>query len=120
MTIRHWRRWLPLAILAGVGLSGIAQAQTQTTATFYHPSLHGGVMRWGGTYDRWDPTIAASNAYPAGTPLRVTRVGTDRSIQVTVRDTGAPALTLDLSEAGFQLLGSLSEGRIPVVVEVVR
>jgi rare lipoprotein A len=120
LLVRHWRRWLPVTLLLGVAASGIAQAQTQTTATYYHPSLHGNVMRWGGTYNRWDPTIAASNAYPAGTPLRVTRVGTDRSIQVTVRDTGAPSLTLDLSEAGFQQLGTLAEGRIPVTVEVVR
>jgi rare lipoprotein A (peptidoglycan hydrolase) len=120
VTIPKWRRWLPLAVLAGVGLSGVVQAQTQTTATWYHPSLHGNVMRYGGVYDRHDPTIAASNAYPAGTPLRVTRVGTDRSISVTVRDTGAPSLTLDLSEAGFMQLGTLAEGRIPVTVEVLR
>ncbi len=37
-----------------------------------------------------------------------------------VTDTGAPSLTLDLSEAGFQQLGTLAEGRIPVTVEVLR
>lgn len=118
--MNRWRRWLPCLLLLGVAASGIAQAQTTTTATYFHPSLAGNVMRYGGTYDRWDPSIAASNAYPGGTTLRVTRVGTERSILVTVRDTGAPSLTLDLSEAGFQQLGTLAEGRIPVTVEVVR
>jgi rare lipoprotein A (peptidoglycan hydrolase) len=90
-----------------------------TTATYYHPSLHGNRMAHGGTYDRFDPTIAASNTYPAFTRLRVTRLATGRSIEVVMRDTGSPRLTLDLSEAGFQQLASLSEGRISVRVEVL-
>lgn len=98
---------------------GLAQERT-TSVTYYHSSLHGGIMRCGGTYNRWDQTIAASNWYPCGTRLLVTRTSTGESIEVTVRDTGSARLTVDLSEAGFQQLGSLSEGRINVTVDVIR
>lgn len=40
MTTRHWRRWLPLAILAGVAVSGVSQAQEAMTVrvTYYLPT----------------------------------------------------------------------------------
>jgi rare lipoprotein A (peptidoglycan hydrolase) len=91
----------------------------ETMATYYHPSLHGGVMANGERYNRWDPEIAACNWFPLGTLLKVTRRGTDASIYVRIKDRGSAALTLDLTEAGFARLGYLGEGRIPVSIEVV-
>ena len=91
----------------------------ETTATYYHPSLQGGVMANGERYNRWDPAIAACNWYPLGTLLKVTRRGSDASIYVQIKDRGSAALTLDLTEAGFARLGSLGEGRIPVSIEII-
>jgi rare lipoprotein A (peptidoglycan hydrolase) len=90
----------------------------ETMATYYHPSLQGGVMANGERYNRWDPEIAACNWYPLGTLLKVTRRGTDASIYVQIKDRGSSALTLDLTEAGFARLGYLGEGRIPVSIEM--
>ena len=97
-----------------------ARDTVDTTATFYHPSLHGLQMANGVAYDRSNPIIAASNWYPLDTLLKVTRQGTAEHIYVRVQDRGARTLTLDLSEAGFTQLGRLHEGRIPVRVEIVR
>lgn len=77
-------------------------------------------MRCGGTYNRWDQSIAASNWYSCGTHLLVTRLSTGDSVEVVVRDTGSSRLTVDLSEAGFQQIGSLSEGSINVAITVLR
>jgi rare lipoprotein A (peptidoglycan hydrolase) len=110
------------ALVLGAALFVPAQAfasPTGTTATYYHPSLHGLRMANGLPYNRWDPMIAANNWYPLGTLLKVTRQGSDQYIYVRVQDRGSRALTLDLSEAGFAQLGGLREGRIPIWLEVV-
>jgi rare lipoprotein A len=114
-------RVLLAAVLGGIlgPAEALAFTPVGTTATYYHPSLHGAVMASGARYNRWDPTIAACNWFPLGTLLKVTRQGTDRYIYVRVQDRGSPRLTLDLSEAGFAQLGHLSEGRIPIWIEVV-
>jgi rare lipoprotein A (peptidoglycan hydrolase) len=96
-----------------------AASSTATTATYYHPSLHGFTMANGTPYNRWDPMIAACNWYPLGTLLKVTRQATGEYIYVRVQDRGSRGLTLDLSEAGFAKLGGLREGRIPVAIEIV-
>jgi rare lipoprotein A (peptidoglycan hydrolase) len=108
-------------VLGGVLLApaDVSASSTGTTATYYHPSLHGLRMANGVAYNRWDPMIAANNWYPLGTLLKVTRQGTDQHIYVRVQDRGSRALTLDLSEAGFTQLGGLREGRIPVWIEIV-
>ena len=87
-------------------------------ATFYHPSLHGGVMYCGGIYDRFNPTIAASTSWPCGTQLRVHFGG--NTIDVVVQDTGLlGANHVDLSEAAFAQLAPLAEGRLAVQIEVL-
>jgi rare lipoprotein A len=109
---------LGVVIYAPAGAS--ADNALGTTATYYHPSLHGGRMANGEIYNRWDPAIAASNWYPLGTLLRVTRQETGEHLYVHVKDRGSRALTLDLSEAGFSHLGGLREGRIRVWIERVQ
>ena len=87
-------------------------------ATFYHPTLHGDPMFCGGTYDRRDPAIAAATSWPCGTRLRVWRG--DRFVDVVVRDGGLlPPNDVDLSEAAFEQIGDLTEGRFSVRIEVL-
>lgn len=115
------RAWLLLAtslLLAPATVD--ARDMIETTATYYHPSLHGHVMANGERYDRWNPHIAACNWFPIGTLLKVSRLDGDTFVYVRVLDRGSSALTLDLSEAGFRLLGAPHEGRIPVRIEIIR
>ena len=87
-------------------------------ATFYHRSLAGNAMYCGGIYNPQDPTVAASTTWPCGTRLRVSYGG--NSIDVVVQDTGLlGGFHLDLSEAGFQALAPLAEGRISIHIEVL-
>jgi rare lipoprotein A (peptidoglycan hydrolase) len=109
-----------LGVVTFAPTGALADNALGTTATYYHPSLHGGRMANGEIYNRWDPVIAASNWYPLETLLRVTRHETGEHIYVRVKDRGSRALTLDLSEAGFSHLGGLREGRIRVWIEVVQ
>ena len=88
-------------------------------ATYYGDFHHGMLMANGEPFDMWDPTLAASNTYPLGTKLKVTRVATGRSIVVTVTDRGgfrAPIL-VDLSYAAFTTLADEDDGVIRVIVE---
>lgn len=86
-------------------------------ATYYHPSLHGGIMADSGIYNRWDAHIAASNDYPLGTVLLLTYT---KSITVAVRDRGLLSYgQVDLSEAAFAALAPLSVGVIDVTVQEV-
>ncbi len=115
-------RVLLAAVFGGLLLApvdALAYNSVGTTATYYHPSLHGSVMANGRPYNRWDPMIAASNWYPLDTLLKITRQGREDHIYVRVQDRGSRALTIDLSEAGFARLGGLREGRIPIWAEVV-
>jgi rare lipoprotein A len=90
-------------------------------ATFYDDSLHGDLMANSQPYNMWDPTTAASNLYPLGTRLKVTRVVTGRSIVVRVTDRGGmePPLLVDLSYAAFVSLADPEDGRIRVIVEAL-
>jgi rare lipoprotein A (peptidoglycan hydrolase) len=89
-------------------------------ATFYHPSLAGERMANGQTYDPRNPRLASSNRHRLGTLLLLRRADGTAAIRVEVMDRGSPELGVDLSEAAFELLGPLREGRIPVCVEVIR
>ena len=118
----HGLRMLFVLAIGGLMLApaeALAYNSLGTTATYYHPSLHGSRMANGLPYNRWDPLIAACNWYPLGTLLKVTRQETGDYIYVRVQDRGSRALTLDLSEAGFARLGGLPEGRIRVWAEIV-
>lgn len=90
-------------------------------ATWYGPGFQGSLMANGVPYDMTDPGIAASNVYPLGTMLRVTRVATGENIVVKVSDRGAfrDPILVDLSHAAFSRLADTDEGVIRVVVEPV-
>lgn len=93
-------------------------------ATYYHPSLHGGVTRSGEVYNRWSPdTVAVADI--GGVPLLA--MGTwlevcneDTCIEVQVRDTGYFRWNnLDLSEGAFTRLAPRSRGRINITWRVI-
>ena len=92
------------------------------TATYYHPSLAGGLMRDGVT--RYEPSmsgVAAATSWPLGTVLEVCGP-TRRCIQVVISDTGilGPG-HVDLTEASFiALAGSLAPGRISITVKELK
>ena len=106
-------RWSPIR---GLSSAPVEPGFVRGQATYYHPALHGNVMFCGGVYDRFDPTIAAATGWECGTRLRI-RYG-DRMLDVVVQDKGLfPSTHVDLSEAGFQQLAPLAEGRIDVRIE---
>lgn len=110
---------------AGAAPLGAPGAQSRPCAerldaTYYHPSLVGETMANGQPYDPRNPRLASSNRHRLGTLLLLRRADGAASVTVEVMDRGSTELALDLSEAAFQRLGPLQEGRIPVCVEVVR
>lgn len=90
-------------------------------ATWYGQYFHGRPMANGEIYDMNDPTVAASNIFPLGTQLKVTRSDTGASILVTVTDTGAfdYPIVVDLSYAAFSQLAHPGQGVIPILVQTV-
>ena len=109
-------RWNPAL---GIIPSDYVSQRVVGKATYYHPSLAGGTMYCDGSpYNPQDPGIAAAVTWPCGTRLRVWRDG--RSVDVIVQDTGLLSPNhVDLSEAAFQRIGILAEGRIEVLIEVL-
>jgi hypothetical protein len=90
-------------------------------ATYYHPSLTGEVMANGQPYDPRNVRLASSNRHRLGALLRLTRA--DRpagAVVVEVMDRGSEHLGLDLSEAAFEQLAPLREGRVAICVEMLR
>ena len=109
--------WNPAS---GVQPGDLASRVVPGEATYYHPSLAGGPMycRPWNPYNPQDPQIAAAVTWPCGTRLRLWRG--ERSVDVIVQDTGLLGVNhVDLSEAAFQRLGTLPEGRIQILIEVL-
>lgn len=110
-------RWNPAG---GIVEPDRAARLVQGEITYYHPSLAGGVMFCPphNRYDPSDPNIAAAVSWPCGTRLRIWR--DERFVDVIVQDTGLLGHNhVDLSEAAFQRLGILAEGRVSVLIEVL-
>ncbi|MGI8552621.1 MAG: septal ring lytic transglycosylase RlpA family protein [Dehalococcoidia bacterium] len=104
-------------------------------ATYYGADFAGLPMADGRLFDPDDATIAASNRWPLGTRLRLTRIAggpgdaflsesdftyyLGRTVVVTVEDRGAFHHALDLSRAAFARLGPPGEGVIAVQIEIL-
>ncbi len=86
-------------------------------ATWYGEEFAGSGTACG---ERFDPSAltAASRTLPCGTRVVVRNVGTGRTVTVRINDRGpwAGSLVLDLSEAAFATIASLSTGVIDVEV----
>ena len=110
-------RWNPAS---GIAPADRAARLVPGEITYYHPSLAGGVMFCPPhhRYDPTDPQIAAAVSWPCGTRLRIWR--DERYVDVIVQDTGLLGHNhVDLSEAAFQQLAILPEGRVNVLIEVL-
>lgn len=95
---------VPLTTVAPVRSNPPAAGGLAVVATYYHPSLQGGVMMCGGTYDQWDPTVVATAVandwrWPCGTTFRIS--GPAGSIVAVRQDGcgGCGANHVDLSTA---------------------
>ncbi len=110
-------RWNPAG---GMVQADLASRVVPGEITYYHPSLAGGVM-YCPPHNRYDPqdvTVGAAVTWPCGTRLRIWR--DERFVDVIVQDTGPLGHNhVDLSEAAFQRLALLPEGRVSVLIEVL-
>ena len=110
-------RWNPTS---GIAPADLASRVVPGEITYYHPSLAGGAMHCPphNRYDPADPGIGAAVTWPCGTRLRIWRG--ERFVDVIVQDTGLLGHNhVDLSEAAFQRLAILPEGRVNVLIEVL-
>ena len=93
-------------------------------ASFIGAEFQGGRTASGEVYDP-SRLVAAHPTYPLGTVVRVTGVGSGRSVEVRVVDRSAPPRTgggaaIDLSRAAAERLGlTAEEGKARVKVEVI-
>jgi rare lipoprotein A (peptidoglycan hydrolase) len=103
-----------------VAAAGPSEGEVTGLATWYGGADGYGpedVMADGSYFDPNDPTIAAANAWPLGTRLRVCYL--ERCIEVQVRDRGAFSHALDLSYAAFGQLAPPSTGVITVTISPI-
>ncbi len=93
---------------------------TSFKATYYADVFHGRVMRSGAIYDM-NKLTAASNTHKLGTKLKVTNTENNKSVVVTITDTGSfRKVTLDLSKKAFCKIAELEKGVINVKIKVVK
>ncbi len=88
-------------------------------ASWYGAGYLGRLIANGELFHMYNPDLAASNIFPVGTRLKVTRRSTGASVIVRVADRGAfryPVL-VDLSWAAFGKLGLPAEGVIEVSIQ---
>ena len=89
-------------------------------AVWYGEDRHGQTMANGRTYDQWAMT-GASVHFPLGTRVRVTDLGTKRSVVVTITDFTIPRsrVLIDLSHGAGRALGIETRGRARVEVKPI-
>jgi len=89
-------------------------------ATWYGDHLNGGPTASGERFDQ-NAMTAAHKTLPMGTIVRVTNLKNDRQVTVRINDRGpyARGRIIDLSKAAARVLGMISDGVVPVLLEVV-
>ena len=103
---------LTILMLALTSVPGNAQ-----TATYYSSQYNGRRTASGATFSQ-SQNMAAHPSLPFGTRVRVTNKNNGKSVVVRVVD--RCRCSIDLSKSAFSQIGSLSSGRIPVSIQVVR
>ena len=89
-------------------------------ASWYSDKLHGRYTASGARYDTAQLT-AAHRTLPFGTRVRVTHIGSGRTVEVMVNDRGpwVKGRIIDLSRAAARSLGMIAEGVAKVRVETI-
>ena len=93
-----------------------------TYASWYGPGLYGNKMANGESFKK--STIAAAHRrLPFGTKIIVTNLNNGRSIELEIKDRGPfvekHKRTLDISYAAAVQLAMISDGVVPVKIEVI-
>jgi rare lipoprotein A len=113
-----------VAILISVPLSASARVSAGHTqkgmASYYHDSLHGRKTASGEIYNK-RVLSAAHKTLPLGSKVRVTKLGSGKSIVVKVNDRGpfVKGRIIDLSRRAARELGIIGRGVAKVKVEVL-
>ncbi|MEF8846876.1 MAG: septal ring lytic transglycosylase RlpA family protein [Candidatus Paceibacterota bacterium] len=89
--------------------------------SWYGSKFHGRSMANGEEFDMHDPKIVAHKWLPFGTKVKLTRVDTNHSIKVIVKDRGpyVEGRNFDLSRAAAEKLNMKSKGVIECKVEII-
>ncbi|CAN5308312.1 hypothetical protein BH23ACT9_BH23ACT9_07120 [soil metagenome] len=106
---------------AVVGVKARVVESFHGEATFYGPGLDGGTTASGEPFDA-NRLAAAHPTLAFGTQVRVSRLDDGRSVTVVVNDRLADqAVTrIDLTTAAGREIGMIEEGRVGVLLEVLR
>ena len=117
--------WLLLVlILAACGGAQRPAAPGQVErgmATWYGGRLNGSMTASGERFDQ-DAMTAAHRTLPFGAIVRVTNLKNDRSVTVRINDRGpyGRGRVIDVSRAAARVLAMISDGVVPVMIEVLR
>ncbi len=89
-------------------------------ATWYGGRLHGGPTASGERFNQ-NAMTAAHKTLPMGTMVRVTNLKNERQVTVRINDRGpyGRGRIIDLSRAAARALDMISDGVVPVLLEVV-
>lgn len=90
-------------------------------ASWYGNQFHGRKTASGKVFNQWGLTCA-SNTHKLGTKLLVTNPVNNKSVTVTVTDTGGFSKygrTLDLSRGAFMRIADLKQGTTKVQIKVL-
>lgn len=104
-------------ILATLMIALTEVPATAQTATFYGSGYQGRRTASGARFSQHQP-VAAHPSLPIGTRVRVTNRNNGKSVIVRIVD--RCRCSIDLSQAAFRQIGSLSKGRVPVKIQVLK
>ena len=101
-------------------LFSLSFSQQSGKASYYHDKYEGKKTKNGSIF-RQNALTCASNMYKLNSKLRVTNMENDKSVIVTVTDTGMFKMPkiVDLSKKAFTEIASLKKGIVSVLVEEV-
>ncbi len=109
-----------LAPIAAPGAPPARPGSIIGTASWYGPGFNGRPTASGRIYDQEELT-AASELFVLGTRVMVTRLDTNRSVEVTINDRGpyAKGRKIDLSHKAAVVLGMIGPGTARVRMDVL-
>ena len=96
-------------------------ANSYAVVSWYGSKFHGQSMSNGEVFDMNDPKLAAHKWLPFGTKVKLTRLDSNRSVTVIIKDRGPhpEGRNFDLSKAAAEKLGMISAGVIRCKVQIL-